>query len=345
MSRRLAGLLVLALVLLVAVLTPRIITSNNVSGMAELGTVAGPPTVGDCLVDAVDPAEPAPAEQPAYPAVTTRLCSGHRFGEVISVISRSMIRPPISADGVITDQNMVRCNDDMADYLGVPTSPDQGPPGTWSALPLGVRVVGTGPSDLQKAMGQKWIACVLYVEAQDGRPRTSVEYDRSANDSFGSGPPPAALSTCLRSADPGTAGCPVVVVDDGSAEPSEVAAVAAGARLLRHERARGPAAARNAGLRAAGTELVAFLDSDCVPEAGWLERLAGHLTDPRVGPGRSGPMTSDPRSPQEHRRPDRWKRSGLRCLCEAVRRPRWRARPAAASRPRGSAASRSARSG
>ena len=30
------------------------------------------------------------------------------------------------------------------------------------------------------------------------------------------------------------------------------------------------------------SELVAFLDSDCVPEAGWIERLAAHLADPAV---------------------------------------------------------------
>ncbi|MGY1838686.1 MULTISPECIES: mycofactocin biosynthesis glycosyltransferase MftF [unclassified Modestobacter] len=84
------------------------------------------------------------------------------------------------------------------------------------------------------------------------------------------------LLAALR-ADPGTATCPVVVVDDGSADPAAVAAAAAGARVVRHEQSRGPAAARNAGLRAAGTDAVAFVDSDCVPEPGWLGSLAGHL--------------------------------------------------------------------
>ncbi|WP_228395115.1 mycofactocin biosynthesis glycosyltransferase MftF [Modestobacter roseus] len=86
------------------------------------------------------------------------------------------------------------------------------------------------------------------------------------------------LLAALR-ADPGTAACPVVVVDDGSADPVQVA----GAQVIRHEQARGPAAARNAGLRVATTPLVAFVDSDCVPEPGWLGLLAGHLgADPRL---------------------------------------------------------------
>ncbi len=45
----------------------------------------------------------------------------------------------------------------------------------------------------------------------------------------------------------------------------------------------GPAAARNTGLAAADTPLVAFLDSDCVPGPGWLDALLPHFADPAVG--------------------------------------------------------------
>ncbi|MFW3172682.1 mycofactocin biosynthesis glycosyltransferase MftF, partial [Geodermatophilus sp. CPCC 206100] len=97
---------------------------------------------------------------------------------------------------------------------------------------------------------------------------------------------PAALDRLLAAlrADPDTAAVPVLVVDDGSADAAALAAVAgrAGARVLRSPVSRGPAAARNTGLAAAGTGLVAFLDSDCVPRPGWLAALAGHVADPRL---------------------------------------------------------------
>jgi mycofactocin system glycosyltransferase len=77
----------------------------------------------------------------------------------------------------------------------------------------------------------------------------------------------------------------VIVVDDGSADPAAVQAVAeaAGATVLRHPTSRGPAAARNAGLAVAATPLVAFLDSDVVPEPGWLAPLLARVSDTAVG--------------------------------------------------------------
>ena len=91
----------------------------------------------------------------------------------------------------------------------------------------------------------------------------------------------AMLERCLAALG---AAYPVVVVDDGSADPRSVAAVVArhGATLRRRESSGGPAAARNTGLVAVRTDLVAFLDSDCVPPPGWIEALAAHLADPLV---------------------------------------------------------------
>jgi len=68
----------------------------------------------------------------------------------------------------------------------------------------------------------------------------------------------------------------VVVVDDGSKDGSFAAIVqratdlGLGGRVVRLERNRGPAYARNAGILAARAEVFAFTDSDCLPTPGWL---------------------------------------------------------------------------
>ena len=70
----------------------------------------------------------------------------------------------------------------------------------------------------------------------------------------------------------------IVVVDDGSLRP----VLGPGASVLRHDRPLGPAAARTTGAAGVTTPLLAFVDADCVPSAGWLDPLLAHFDDERV---------------------------------------------------------------
>jgi mycofactocin system glycosyltransferase len=113
----------------------------------------------------------------------------------------------------------------------------------------------------------------------------------------------------------------VVVVDDASVAPEPVARVAraAGATYRRLERHGGPGAARNAGLADVRSPVVAFVDSDCLPDEGWLEPLLDQLADPRVAavaprvvPSSAGRMDGFPSSYEAVRSPlDRGSAPGL----------------------------------
>ncbi|MGP3937826.1 mycofactocin biosynthesis glycosyltransferase MftF [Nonomuraea sp. KM88] len=88
------------------------------------------------------------------------------------------------------------------------------------------------------------------------------------------------LAACLA----GLRGLAVIVVDDGSPDDEAVSKVVsdAGATYVRRDTQGGPAAARNTGLAAVTTPYVAFVDSDCVLEPGWLDRLLPHFADREV---------------------------------------------------------------
>jgi glycosyltransferase involved in cell wall biosynthesis len=77
------------------------------------------------------------------------------------------------------------------------------------------------------------------------------------------------LDGCLAQGYPNTE---VIVVDDGSTDGTERVARARNVGYIRQENG-GPAKARNTGAREAEGEIIAFTDSDCIPEANWIEAL------------------------------------------------------------------------
>jgi mycofactocin system glycosyltransferase len=79
----------------------------------------------------------------------------------------------------------------------------------------------------------------------------------------------------------------IVVVDDGSTDPSSVPTQCARAshlpvQVIRNDDAQGPAAARNLGAAHVTTEFIVFVDADCQPEAGWLGPLLEQFDDDAV---------------------------------------------------------------
>jgi glycosyltransferase involved in cell wall biosynthesis len=109
----------------------------------------------------------------------------------------------------------------------------------------------------------------------------------------------AALLESLRAQTVGSKRFEVIVVDDASTDDTQsVLADGAGLdlRVVRRERAGGPAAARNAGWREARAELVAFTDDDCRVAPEWLAAaLRAHRDHPDAL--LQGPVAPDPADP------------------------------------------------
>lgn len=100
----------------------------------------------------------------------------------------------------------------------------------------------------------------------------------------------------------------VIVVDDASSDNSVMLAARLGARVIRHDRRRGAAAARNTAIKNATSDLIALVDADTELAVDWLERLSSYFSDPSVA-GAGGALIERP-SP---RLADQWRAVHLRC--------------------------------
>lgn len=97
----------------------------------------------------------------------------------------------------------------------------------------------------------------------------------------------------------------VIVTDDGSASPAAEALSAGGfldgrtIRLLRHERSKGAAAARNNSCEQATGEVLLFLDADTILERGSLRRVYDRFrNEPSLGAVNGG-GSMDPANPED----------------------------------------------
>jgi GT2 family glycosyltransferase len=105
---------------------------------------------------------------------------------------------------------------------------------------------------------------------------------------------PAYLEVALSSVTPqaARAGAEVIVVSDGGDTATAAVAQSQGATILTLARRAGANAARNAGARAAASDLVVFVDDDIFAPPGWLDALLeGARSLPEHG-AFGGPITA-----------------------------------------------------
>jgi glycosyltransferase involved in cell wall biosynthesis len=71
----------------------------------------------------------------------------------------------------------------------------------------------------------------------------------------------------------------IIVVDNGSTDTTPAVLAELEIEPVSERSIRSSYAARNAGLRAAGGEVLAFTDADCTPDPGWIERGVAALRE------------------------------------------------------------------
>jgi len=202
MSSRHRGVLLIGLVLLAAAVIPNL-RSRTVAGTAQAVPVPGPPAVGDCVTDPIDPGwnnlgvRSVPAGTTVstytYPQVAISHCQVSRYGEITEVIANPT-KPVVTTTGDgsgssmdVTDSNMDTCQSAGYRYVGIATTGNSVAPLLARWYPqLFTDTAASTPSIRQQVAGQHWLACIVYLHGftDPGLFAEQERYDSSLRNAF-----------------------------------------------------------------------------------------------------------------------------------------------------------------
>jgi len=191
MDRRLAGVVVLMLVVVAATVAPSL-SGQRVAGSAVVMTFPDPPAVGDCALSALD-AEGANFGIPSDVDVTTVTwgpCAGEVYGEIVAGASAD------AAADATDGRRGGGCYRAAATFAGLDTSARRATvpgapsyPGVFWAPTLGFDSHRVVPGEQERQAGREWSACLA-------APVVLGRYQGTLKQAFGSGQLPPEFGFC-----------------------------------------------------------------------------------------------------------------------------------------------------
>ena len=170
MDRRLAGLVVLVLVLVTATALPGF-SGRRVAGVPSAKNFPDPPSVGDCVLSPLDGAVSNSGSRTPeidVTAVTWGRCTGQVFGEIVATGSADSGLTNPGSTNASSERRAGRCSRSVAAFAGLdPTSPRPTIPGaprfehiSWAPT-LGFDPYRVVPGEEERAAGRTWSRCLV----------------------------------------------------------------------------------------------------------------------------------------------------------------------------------------
>lgn len=202
MRGRALGVLLLVLAAM-SVVVVQALQPNLISGTAASLRIPGLPNVGDCVTEPITSSLVFSVQDPlgpyTYPELALAPCHGSRYGEVVAVLPFPVV-PTVTRTETsrsVTDTNLDRCYQASAAFIG---NPQLGNPiATYWHPTVNPGSSATQPLPPQRADGQRWLACLTFVQSADqmSQQSRSVAYTGTLRDALNTGNQRNLLGYCF----------------------------------------------------------------------------------------------------------------------------------------------------